>query len=591
MEDVIFTCAIVAELTDGAFRRVAVHLAAAAFAFVLAFPILAQTTFLPASEVKKGMRGTGRTVFSGNTVEDFEVEILGTLENLGPRQSLILARLSGGPLAQTGVMQGMSGSPVYINGRLIGAVAMAFPFAKEPIAGIRPIEEMLQVEAPTRRAAAPLQNSPLGDSKLTEIATPVSFRGFTSETLAYFAPQLRALGLEPRQGVSGGGAGSNAATASKLVPGSMISVQLVSGDLNVGADGTVTHIDGNRIFAFGHRFLATGETEMPFARAEVLTLLANVNTSFKISTSYEPLGTITQDRNTAVAGELGRKATMVPVQISVTGQRKSDYKMEMVNDRFLSPFLLQMALYSAIDSSERMLGLSSFRLRGEIEFSSGAPAVRIDNLFAGEFGVPVAASLAAATPLSFAMQSGPAFQKIKSVKLRVEGSQTKTQWMVERLHPVRNIVHPGEIAEMLVAFAGEDGAEQVRRVQYQVPNGMSYGPLYFSVSDGPSTNATEFKQWQGGANGRTPAQVVSFLNGMRGNSSAWVRVWRADPGFQTQGEDLPAPPASMTLIFGRTPGALGGPVMARTTKLAEIEIPLGEAVVTGSRTAQVEIKE
>jgi hypothetical protein len=264
--------------------------------------------------------------------------------------------------------------------------------------------------------------------------------------------------------------------------------------------------------------------------------------------------------------------------------------MELVNDRFLSPFLLQMAVYSAIDSSERMLGLSSFRLRGEIEFASAISPLRIDNIFAGEFGVPVVASLAAATPLSFAMQSGTAFERLRSINLRVESTQSRVQWQVERLHPVHAIVHPGETAEMLVAFAGDDGAEQVRRVKYAIPAGMTNGPLYFSVSDGPSTNATEYKQWQT-ATGRTPAQVIGFLNGMRGNSSAWLRVWRADPGFQTQGEDLPAPPASMALIFGRTPGALGGPVMARTTKLAEIEIPLGEAVVTGSRTAQVEIKE
>ncbi len=554
------------------------------------FQAYGQTGVMPLSEVRKGMRGTGRTVFSGSDVQSFDVEVLGILDNLGPRQSLILARLSGGPLATTGVMQGMSGSPVYIGGRLIGAVAMAFPFAKEPIAGIRPIEDMLQVEAPQRRAQAVAPSASFGDSKLIDIATPVSFNGFTRATLEHFEPQLRALGLEPRQGVSGGGRGGAATAGKPIEPGSMISVQLVSGDLNVGADGTVTHILGNRIYAFGHRFLAIGETEMPFARAEVITLLANVNTSFKISSSFEQLGVITQDRSSAVAGELGRKAVLVPVSIAVKGQRQSSYKMEMVNDRFLSPFLLQMALYSAIDGTERMIGISSFRLRGEIQFASGAPPLRIDNIFAGDFGAPVAASLAAATPLSFAMQSGPAFDRIRSIDLRVESTQSKTQWQVERLHPVRTNVRPGETAEMLVAFAGDGGTEMVRRVQFAVPNGMPSGPLYFSVSDGPSTNVTEYKLWQT-ANGRTPAQVAAFLNGMRGNSSAWVRVWRADPGFQTQGEDLPAPPASMALIFARTPGALGGPLMARTTKLAEIEIPLGEAIVTGSRTAQVEIKE
>src|SRR6478609_489330 len=160
------------------------------------------------------MLATGRTVFSGNRVEDFQVEILGVLENIGPKQSLILARLSGGPLEKTGVMQGMSGSPVYIDGKLVGAVAMAFQFAKEPIAGIRPIEEMLE-SAPVRR---PDIRASLNDRSLTErlpkienapdrpvdITTPLSLTGFTRATVEQFAPALRAIGLEPRQGVSGG---------------------------------------------------------------------------------------------------------------------------------------------------------------------------------------------------------------------------------------------------------------------------------------------------------------------------------------------------------------------------------------------------
>src|SRR5207249_4598494 len=201
----------------------------------------------------------GKTVFSGDRVEEFQVEILGVLENIGPNQSLILGRLSGGPLENTGVMQGMSGSPVYVNGKLIGAVAMAFPFAKEPIAGIRPIEEMLRdTQAPpevTRRAAVSLADQDLtrlfpkrtemtaGDMRMIVIATPISFGGFTHAAIEQFAPQLRSLGLEPRQGVtSGGRMDTRMGDRSLLKPGSMISVQLMTGDMSMGADGTVTHI-------------------------------------------------------------------------------------------------------------------------------------------------------------------------------------------------------------------------------------------------------------------------------------------------------------------------------------------------------------
>jgi hypothetical protein len=159
----------------------------------------------PLSEVRAGQRGVGRTVFSGTAVEEFQVEVLGLMENIAPQQSIILARLSGGPLAQTGVIQGMSGSPVYIDGRLVGAVAMGFELAKEPIAGIRPIEEMLRVapEPPRRAAVAP--QGLTGQARLVDIATPVSFAGFSASTIEQFAPRLRELGLDPRQGVSGGG--------------------------------------------------------------------------------------------------------------------------------------------------------------------------------------------------------------------------------------------------------------------------------------------------------------------------------------------------------------------------------------------------
>src|SRR6266404_2440154 len=311
-------------------------------AVALAAALSAQTAFFPLADVKAGMHAVGKTVFSGSRIEDFDVEILGVLENIGPRQSLILARLSGGPIEKTGVMQGMSGSPVYIGGKLVGAVAMAFPFSKEPIAGIRPIEDMVRVSSassePLRRAKVSLDRTNLtamlpkpeealsGEMRMVDIATPVWFGGFTRATIEQFGPQLRALGLEPRQGVSAGGrVEARMGDRSALQPGSMISVALMSGDLNIAADGTVTHIDQDKIYAFGHRFLAIGPTDLPFARSEVLTLLPNLASSFKISSAKEWMGTISQDRSSAIAGELGKRARMVPVSISLA---RAGRKME-----------------------------------------------------------------------------------------------------------------------------------------------------------------------------------------------------------------------------------------------------------------------
>jgi len=246
---------------------------------------------------------------------------------------------------------------------------MAFPFSKEPIAGIRPIAEML-AGGDTGHPRAVQARAKLFDSELTDLATPLSFNGFTRSTLDAFAPQLRALGLEPRQGLSAGRQPSDHRTTAPLEPGSMISVQLITGDMSVGADGTVTHVDGNRVYAFGHRFLSVGPTDVPFTRASVIALLPNLSTSFKISASGDWLGAITSDRNAAVAGEIGRRPQMTPVSITVSSSATPvRYSMEMAQDRLLSPMLLQMMIYSALDATERTLGSGAVRIHGQIEFA------------------------------------------------------------------------------------------------------------------------------------------------------------------------------------------------------------------------------
>ena len=371
---------------------------AAIFAFV---SVLSAQPFFPLKDIRPGMHGVGRTVFSGNRIEEFQVEILGVLENVGPHESIILGRLSGGPLAETGVMQGMSGSPVYIDGKLAGAVALAYAWSKEPIAGIRPIEDMVRPTAGDRAAVraprtpiALAANEPLrafqaanvstGAAQMVDIATPLSFGGFTRATLDTFAPQLRALGLEPRQAVSSAGKVDDAmGNPADLHPGSMISVQLLSGDYDVGADGTVTYIDGNRIYAFGHRFLDVGATSLPFARSEVLALIPNTNTSFKLSAAREWMGTIGYDGNTAVSGEFGRRAATVPVSVAVTrsGKPVESYKMQMVDDPLLSPLLMQMAVFSTIDHTERTVGAATVRVTGDIEFQNATAPVRIKICF------------------------------------------------------------------------------------------------------------------------------------------------------------------------------------------------------------------
>jgi hypothetical protein len=573
---------------------------------IVASNLFAQTPIFPLSEIRAGQHGIGKTVFSGNKIDEFQVEILGVLENLGPKQSVILARLSGGPLAKTGVMQGMSGSPVYIDGRLVGAVALAFSFATEPIAGIRPIEEMLAVSAQPAsqpsvatlrlkdalpQPAARSSQDSLATS-LVEIATPVSFSGFTSATLDHFAPELKKLGLEPRQGISSGGRlPSKLGNPDQLRPGDMISVDLLSGDLSIGAEGTVTAVDGKNIYAFGHHFLPVGETELPFARAEVLALLPNLAASFKISTARQWMGTITQDRSTSIYGELGRKADTVPIAVTVKDGHRAPlaYHMQMVNDRVLTPFIVQMAVYSTIDATERTLGLASYAVRGAAEFQPGVPPLKLDNAYAGDFNVPLQASSGVASPLAYLMSAGFDALKIRNISLEIEASERKRLLQIDQITASHKDVHPGQPVDLTVTFTEENGVEAEKTVRYTVPVGAPYGTLNFTVSDANYSNLLDYQQLASTVL-KSPTQVISFLNELRPNTNAYVRVWRTDPAYQVQGEDMPDPPPSLGLILAKAQAAQGT-WFARGSKIDELLIETGNVVVTGSKNVSVEVKE
>jgi hypothetical protein len=552
------------------------------------------------------MHGIGKTVFSGTRIEDFQVEILGVLENIGPKESLILARLSGGPLAETGVMQGMSGSPVYIGGKLLGAVAMAFPFAKEPIAGIRPIEDMLRVSnvssEPMRQVSLSLDNKDLtallprpeeamaGDMRMVDIATPVSFGGFTQAAIEHFAPQLRALGLAPRQGVSAGGrVPARMGDPTALEPGAMISVELMTGDLSIGADGTVTCIDHGKVYAFGHRFLSVGPTELPFARSEVLTLLPNLASSFKISSPKEWMGTISQDRDTAIAGEMGVRARMAPISISLFrgGHKIEGYEMQMVNDRFLAPFLMQIAVFSAIDSTQRTLGAATYGVRGEVEFQGNAPPLKLNNMYAGDANTALQVSLSSAIPLAYVLQSGFSSLEVKKVELQIECFDEKKQLQIDQVVAAPQEVRPGDTVRLTTVLVGDNGAEVTRTVDYQVPVGAPEGPLCFTVVDGNLANLSEYRQIIGGTP-RSVERLVDNVNKLRANTKAYVRVWRPEPNFQIEGEDFPDPPPSLALILGASQTAA---MQGRNSKIEELEISAGDAVITGGKTVQVEVKE
>ena len=553
-------------------------LAKTVFALLLAAHVcLAAPAIFPLKDIRAGQRAVGRTVFKGSRVEEFQVEILGVMENTGPGQSVILAKLSGGPLAETGVMQGMSGSPVYIDGKLVGAVALGFAGAKDAIAGIRPIEEMLRVDPAPKQIAARA-----GSGKLQELATPLAFSGFSASILEKFGPALRGLGMDPLQGVASGGAIANElGDASKLEPGSMISVQLLTGDMNVSADGTVTAIDGNQLYAFGHRFLATGPTELPFARAEVLALLPNIQNSFKISQAKEWMGVITADRNAAISGVTGRLANMTPLEIKVGA---TTYKMRMIQDRVMSPLVAQMALASALETDGRAIGSATYALRGRLDFDAGP--IDVESTYSGDVGVGSVASLGLASPLALAMSSGFDGLKLRGITLEATPVETRKQVQIADIAATRS-VKAGDEVELTVVLSKENGIEDTRKLRYKIPVGMTPGPINFTVSDAASANLADLPSSSTAA--RSPEQVLAALRRLHTNNKAYVRVWRPGNSFSIEGRELPEPPPSIAAILakGQPQGAQSSP---RGSKVAELEIPI-DGVAIGSRTFQVEVRE
>jgi len=558
-------------------------------AAVLSVAALEGQAFFPLSEVAAGQRGIGKTVFSGAQVEEFEVEILGVLENVGPRQSLILGKLSGGPLARTGVMAGMSGSPVYIDGRLAGAVAFSFPFATEPLAGIRPIEEMTAGVQPASlaQASAPdlvqLRNqgvrlaalaSPAVDG-LRPIASPVSFGGFSERTLEVFGDQLRSLGLRPVQGLGGG----SSVQSGPVVPGAMISVGLIRGDLHATAAGTVTHVEGDQLYAFGRAFMQSGPAELPLMKASVITLVPSVENSFKLAASGELAGKVTLDRSSGIVGRLGEGPSMVPLSIRIGGASPQEFQMELARDRFLTPFLLQLATFSALDVAQRQLGPSAVRVSGQAHLSEGE-SIELSDVYSAVSGATFQAAAGTAAPVAFILQSAAGDLALDRIDLEVEPVVGLLETAVLDAWADRSQVRPGETVELTVLLRDSSGEERTETRSFTVPGFQQPGDLRATFSDSLRLNILDFPLLMESEK-LSAAALVSMVNSLRAADGLYLRIWSAAPSYRTAGERLASPPASLRVLLGA-----GGADLEPTSTLEETVVLRGPGVVRGQAEIQ-----
>jgi hypothetical protein len=327
----------------------------------------AQTAILPLSEVKPGMAGEARTVFQGTVPEAFKVRVVSILRNFMPKQDIILVRAEDPRLEASGIAAGMSGSPVYVGGKLMGAIAYGWSFAKEPLAGVTPIESMLaererpdrpppdpyQAESlePALREFSPRWSAETTASRLQPVAIPLSVSGASDDALAYLGEELQPFGLHP---VRAGGSGEKHVTAislpSALVPGAAVGVALMQGDMTTTAMGTLTYSDGKQIIAFGHPMMGIGAVNLPMVLGEIHAIIPSLASSLKMSSPIGEIGSITDDSKSGVIGTLGGHAGTVPVLVHVTckGVSKPPFAVTIARHRRLMPMLAIMAVSTAL---------------------------------------------------------------------------------------------------------------------------------------------------------------------------------------------------------------------------------------------------
>jgi hypothetical protein len=601
-----------------------------AFVLSLAVGLPAQNRVFPVDELRPGMTGVGRTVFEGDRLEEFTVHILGVLRNvIGPKRDLILARLEGGPLANAGVIAGMSGSPVYIDGRLVGAVSYSLgEFSKEPIAGITPIAEMLadatlatprrqlprvevagtltpeSFQASLRQAfslARPFAQSPadvqvLGDvsaglgTLLRPIATPLTLGGFDPSVVAPVTSVFHEQGFVPMLAGAQTQASARPASPPRLRPGDPIGVALMSGDLEIGATGTVTDIDGDRVYAFGHPFYGLGPTQFPLTRAYVHAILPSLQASQKIASTGDVIGVISQDRATTIAGTLGAGPAMIPIQLTLNNAErgfKKTFNISIVNDELFTPILAYMSILNTLQSYERQNGVGTYSLKGSANIKNHG-AVAFEDLFTGDQPSSGAAS-SVVGPINFLLRNSFEGVEFEGLNLEIEASEQPRSATLERAWVDSTRLKAGTTVDLKVLLRTYRGEEITKSMPIRIPANAA-GSVSIMVTD-----AARLSQWEARELQLQPAQtrglpqMIRLLNDAKKNNRLYVRMVTRDGGAVVRGESLAAlPPSVLAVMEADRNGGSFRPL--QSALLGEWEIVTGHAV-TGSRTLTLPLEE
>ena len=566
---------------------------------LLTFPVqaAAEGEIFPLEDVARGQKGWGLTVFAGTEPERFEVEVLGVVQQSSPGLSYILAKLSGNGLEEIGVAAGMSGSPIYFDDRLAGAVAYSYPFDKGAVAGITPIEAMRDLfsETPVAPLVARSLSAPsfeeLVERRFDATAFERALEGLrprgadTGEsslvwTLGGFGEHSRALvgsALGSPRALAGAGGGSGALVEGPPKPGGAIAAVLVEGDLVIAAHGTVTTVEGDEVLALGHPLFGQGPLNLPMAHSEVITVLSNAASSFKISNVGPTFGAFDVDREAGLRGKIGVEAPVMPLSISLRGLAERDYQMGVAQLPTLRHLLLAASVLGVLDGASYSVGPTSFDLEARYQLRDHG-ILELRQSFDGD-----RAALELATYLmSFtSFFDVNAFESVEMESVEIELVQHAEPRMTTLVaaHAERRRVAPGERLGITLELMPWRGEAERRRVEVTLPENLEDGRYYLLLGDGTSMDAARSTMER-----RVPQtfdQALRQLRSFHSRNELLVYGLIPRPGLAIAGESLPNLPGSVRSVFaasGVSPGGVPLGLAIRDTWREELERPIEGAV-------------
>jgi hypothetical protein len=567
---------------------------------------------MPLDQIHEGMKGIALTVFQGVKPESMEVEVLGVLRNVnGPKGDIILIRLHGTKPEYTGVVAGMSGSPVYIDGKLAGALAFRIgEFSKEPIAGVTPIEEMLEIDAfdqrpapdpapatasnpnTTARTASPAENAaPALQSYanyLNPIETPLVFNGFSEETLQRYAAQFASAGIVPVMGI---GSSSNRKQPEPIEPGSAVSAVLVRGDMDIAATCTVTYVDPQRLLACGHPLLQFGQVDLPMTKATVLATLPSTYNAFKIVNTTEAAGSFVQDRHNGILGVLGKEPKMIPVTVTIHGgPATKEFHYQVLNNARLSPLAMMATVFNALHGTNDYGEDITYRMNGVLNVK-GYPDVTLRNMFAPQDSGQPAAALAAATIGDrFGRIYGNPFDApdVEGVKLDFDLVRERRTARLEASRTDVTEARPGDQIVVEAELRPYRGERLVRQIPIRIPTSMSKGVLRVLVSDGDTLDHMRHGSPMMSRK-LALAPTIALLNKERANDRVYVSLFENDPEAMVADKIMPTLPLSVMNVMENMRGNQDMVVLGESS-VNEASTDSLDYVVSGAQVLTINIK-